>query len=127
MKTLIIITTLLLLNCADNITNKSYTTENKTWCSVDKYNNGEYKRIYKIDAQIAENGNYGTFYSVVIDSVKGDSIFVNSTDGQKLILDKPYSSVDEILSLNSWYDMDMERYGYAELYAGGKDIVKCLE
>lgn len=128
MKTLILLTTLLLLNCADNITSQTYEMqEKKAWCTTEKYNNGEPHEMYVVGVDTMHAHEYTDYYTVVVDSVKGDSIFINTTDGEKVIIERKYGTIDKILSLNKFYDMMIDFNGYAELYHSSKDIVRCTE
>jgi hypothetical protein len=131
MKYIIILTTLLLLNCADNITNKHYSTRSNagtnSWCSVEKWNSGAIKEIYTL-RDVQKYDKQGTeIYIVAVDSVRGDSTFVSNDDLKAVIVDEPFSEEYKIALYNSWYDMEMENWGYTELYSGGEDFVKCVE
>lgn len=119
----------MLLNCADNITNRNYKVikDNQTWCSVGKYNNGEPREMYRIDYDTSYVEGAPEFYTVTIDSVKSDSIFVMSTNGKMLIVQNEYGMIDEIIPFNKYYDMEIDNWGRADLYYGGGDFVKCIE
>ena len=129
MKTLILISIILLLGCADNITNsyKSYSTDKgKTWCSDEYYGNGDVKEMYTIaiDTSIVENQYTSStkFYNVTLDSVKGDTLFISTSEGKKWIVENPYSIIDRIE-----YSFD---YGFVDpdfpAYVKSKIIIRCL-
>jgi hypothetical protein len=130
MKYIIILTTLLLLNCADNIT-KNYSTrsntQSKAWCSIDKYNNGEPKQMYVLEPIESYNGGTPEYFGVTVDSSRGDSIFINTTDGQKVIVENPYGTIDELLEVNSFYEMDTAFDRYSEMYYKVEDLERCIE
>jgi hypothetical protein len=128
MKTLIIITALLLLNCADNITNKHYgDPDSKTWCSVEKWNNGDIKKMYTIDPYLTyDNGNTEVI-SVSVDSVRADSIFISNETIKAVIVHEKYSGIEKIAQYNVWYDYDMEEWGVAEMYKGDEEFEQCSE
>ena len=128
MKYLIIITTLILLNCADNITNNRYGSSNATaWCSVEKWNNGTVKEIYSLKDIVSYENQSSKIQIVSIDSTKGDSIFVSNIDKKFVIIDKPFSEEYTIAKYNTWYEYDMENFGYADLYVGGEEFEQCSE
>ena len=121
----ILIATILLLGCADNITNTNYTKEPITYCSVDKHSSGEPKDVYTIGTSVEKLHDTPNYYTVVVDSVHGDSTFVSTEDGKKVIIDQQYKTIDRICSINRWYDYDMADYGYAELYYSCDYIERC--
>jgi len=127
MKKLIIISTLLLLNCADNITNTTYNSnEAKVYCTVNEWNNGDIKEIYGA-IQDSSYSEYTKFYEISIDSVKGDSSFYSTLDSKIVIVDRRYSDIDKLLKYDDWYEAELQYYGYANMYIEYGDVYICSE
>ena len=128
MKYLIIIATLLLLNCADNITNKHYgDSDAKTWCSVDTWSNGDFREMYTLEPVIAYEDKHTNVIEVQIDSTNSDSIFVSNGDIMAVIVHTSYLEVETIYVYNDYYSEDLEYFGRAELYNNGSKFVECEE
>ncbi len=127
---IIIITTLLLLNCADSITKTNYITRDGTtsaWCSVDKWNSGTIKEIYTLDPIVEYDNQSTEIYVVAIDSVRGDSTFISNEHVSAVIVDQLFSDSYTIGTYNFMYDYDIKNDGYAEMYGSGEEFVECSE
>jgi hypothetical protein len=129
MKYLLIITTLLLLlNCTSEITKESYTGAT-SWCSVEKWNNGDLKEIYTIDQGLTVDGEYTDVIAVSIDSIKSDTVFFSTDKKKHIMVDKPFSDVYELGEYNSWYGREVKgswpRTDF--MYSGEKEYVECSE
>jgi hypothetical protein len=124
---LTIITTLLLLNCADNFTNPTYHEDDTAWCSVAKNSNDVHREMYVIGSDTSYVKGAPRLYTVTIDSTKGDSTFISTTDGNKVIVEDGNGNIAKLLSLSHWYEQEIQVYSSDIYYTKGIQIVKCIQ
>jgi hypothetical protein len=126
MKYLLIIATLILMNCERAPTGSSSAPtipDNRTWCSVEKWNNGGVKQIYTLDQYLEYDNGYTSVNIVSVDSVKADSTFISNSDLKAVIVHKKYSEIENIYKYNYWHGYFPDEI----MYIQPREFVECDE